>query len=427
MEKNTKKIIANASWMLFDKVFLLILNLLVTVQVVNYYGALDYGTYQYAVSVVAIFEVFVTLIDGRVIKKRYLNEKPEELVWNVTVSRLLFSSMAMVLGALFLYFGEEDSKFAVLFVILLVNVILSNLRFGMQNRYEFLLKSKKIVLASNIALIIGGVLQLIAVELQLPIVAIAVIIAFSSMISLTIVCIQYRREFGSLISGRIRPTLLKELARESLPLAVAASCSIIYQKCDSVMVGSMLSKADLGVYAIAVKLISITQIASGPICESVFPKMIDLYNTNREMYARKYVQVTAVLTWTYVLIVLVAFMILPYAFKILKPEYATAFPIYQVYVIGSFFMYNAGLRAGHYTLINRGSILMNSQIFTVVFNIILNIVFIKNFGVYGAALATALTQGATLFFSNLAFGKDGREVFMWQLKGINPVYIFNRV
>ena len=70
-EAGVRRILANTGWMLFDKVFILVLNLVVTVKMANYYGTLGYGTYQYAVSIVALFEVFVTFVDARVVKKRY--------------------------------------------------------------------------------------------------------------------------------------------------------------------------------------------------------------------------------------------------------------------------------------------------------------------------------------------------------------------
>lgn len=89
-------------------------------------------------------------------------------------------------------------------------------------------------------------------------------------------------------------------------------------------------------------------------------------------------------------------------------------------------MYNAVLRAGHFTLINRGNILMFSQIISVILNIILNYFGIKIMGMYGAAMATVITQGVSLLLCNLLFGKDGREVFLWQIKAINPRYIFIR-
>ncbi len=412
--------------MLFDKIFILILNLVVTVRIANYYGTLGYGTYQYAVSVAALFEVFVTFVDARVVKKRYTSENPEELVWNATITRLMFSVVSLTGGIIYLLFSGEKGDYYAVFLVLLVNVIIINLRFGMQNRYEYLLKSKKIIIAGNIALTIGGALQLLAVSLRWSILAIVAITAFSSFLSLTIVYIQYRKDFGRLIQGRYKKDIVFSLIRESLPLAIAASCAVIYSRCDSIMIGNMLSKEQVGVYAIAVKIIAVVQIGIAPVRESVYPQLIELYSSDRNEYARRYVQITAILTWIYIIGVLASFIVLPYAFRFLKPEYDEAFSIYQVYVVGTFFMYNAGLRAGHYTLINRGNILMYSQIISVILNVILNYILIKTIGISGAAIATGITQAVSLTVSNLFFGETGREVFWWQMKGLNPLYILRR-
>lgn len=421
-----KKILSNTGWMLFDKVFILLLNLVVTVKIANHYGTSVYGTYEYAVSVVAIFEILVTLVDARVVKKRYETEDPNELVWNATITRLLFAFVSLVGGLVYLAFSNENGEYCLIFPILLVNAVILSLRFGMQNRYEYLLQSRKVIIASNIALTTGGLLQLFAVSMRLPIYVIAIITAISSFLSLVIVYVQYRNDFGRLIKGHYQKELMNRLIVESLPLAIASSCAIIYSRCDSIMVGNMLSKEDVGIYSIAVKLIIAVQIGIVPIRESVYPDLIQLYRNNREKYKKRYIQVTSILTWTYIIGVLFSFLILPYAFHLLRPEYENAFPIYKVYVISALFMYNAGLRAGHYTLINRGTILMYTQIISVVINVILNYFLIHIIGVFGAALATCITQFVSLMISNLFFGQDGLEVFAWQLKGFNPVYILKK-
>lgn len=421
-----KKILANTLWMIFDKLFILILNLVVTVKIANYYGTTDYGVYQYAVSVVAIFEILVTFVDGRVIKKRYSSVNPQELVWTATFIRILFALIALVGGFVYILLSNENYEYNVIFIILLINSVVINLRFGMQNRYEFLLKTKKVIIAGNIALTIGGIMQLVAVYMHQSITYIAVITVLSSILSLAIIYFQYKKEFGKIYYRITDKTLIKSIISESTPLAVAASCAVIYSRCDSIMVGNMLSKSEVGVYAISVKLISIVQMGITPIRESVFPKLIELYDKDRLQYSKKYVQITAFMTWVYIIGVLFSFLILPYAFRFLNQEYNDAFPIYQIYVLGSFFMYNAALRAGHYTLINRGSILMYSQISSVIINFVLNFFLIQYIGLSGAALATVITQGISLLISNLCFGKDGLEVFKWQIKGLNPVFILTK-
>ncbi len=411
-------------WMLFDKFFILALNLVVTVKIANYYGSTDYGVYEYAVSVVAIFEILVTFVDGRVIKKRYVSEDAGKLVWTATITRLLFAFVSLIGGCVYLLLNDNNYDYKLIFFILLINAIVFNLRFGMQNRYEYLLKSKKVIIASNIALTIGGFLQLLAVHYHLPITYIAIITTLSSVICLSIVYFQYRTEFGCGFGNTIDKSLIKAILLESTPLAVAASCAIIYSRSGSIMIGNMLTKADVGIYAIAIKLITIVQIGIAPIRESVYPKLIELYNKDKKLYVTKYIQITAITSWLYIIIVLMSFVLLPYAFNFLDQEYSKAFPIYQIAVLSSFFMYNATLRAGHYTLINKGSILMYSQVISVVVNVILNYLLIQHIGIYGAALATVITQGISLLLSNLCFGKIGIEVFKWQIKGVNPIRIF---
>jgi O-antigen/teichoic acid export membrane protein len=420
-KSDTKKIIANMAWMIFDKVFLLLLNLLVIVKIANYYKTEIYGSYQYVVSIVAIFEILVNFVDGRVVKKEYDNYDAENVVYNATLTRLLFSALSMLVGAFFILINKGSHEFSLMFGILLFNSVITSLRFGMANRFEYLLKSKKVVIAADIAAVISLLLQLVAVRMKWSIVAITVIVLISSVISLIIVFIQYKMEFGgSKIHYYVDRNLLLNMIKESVPLAIAASCAIIYTRCDSVMIGNLLSVSDVGIYSIAVRLISVVQIAIGPIRESIYPKLIQLYRSDKTRYIQVYIQATSVLTWIYIIGVLISLVILPYVFRFLNPEYANSFDVYKIYVIGTFFMYNAALRAGHFTLINRGIILTYSQVISVVLNIVLNLFLINKFGLYGAALATVITQAVSLMFSNLFFKKDGCEVFKWQLLALNP-------
>lgn len=426
MNGDLKKILSNTLWMIFDKVFLLVLNLVVTVKIANYFGVMEYGNYQYAVSVVAILEILVAFVDGRVVKKRYVNNDSDNLVFNASICRVIFSIGTALIGLIFIVVAKRDIQFSIMFSILLINSILVNLRFGMANRFEYLLKSKKTVIAADISALLSSILQLIAVRLQCSIITISVIAAISSGINLCIVAIQYKTEFARKGKLYLDKSLIKDLIKESTPLAIAASCATIYTRCDSVMLGSMMTAAEVGVYSISVKLISVVQIAISPIRESVYSKLITLYVKDKDEYARRYIQITSLLTWIYICGVTLSFVVLPYVFRFLKPEYAEAFPVFRIHVIGTFFMYNAALRAGHYTLINRGSILTYSQIASVIVNVVLNIIGIKYLGIYGAALATVITQGISLFISNLFFGKEGREVFKWQVKALNPFSLFYR-
>lgn len=419
----TKSILINTFWILFDKVLMLFLNLLVTVRVANYFGKTEYGSYEYAVSIVAILEILITFVDGRVVKKYYIDYDGNTLVFNATVCRVFFSILSVVIGMIYVINTGRGRKFSLMLIVLLLNAILTNLRFGMANRFEYLLKSRKIVVAADIAALVGGLLQLVVVQMQWPLIAIAFVTVVTATINLVIILIQYNIEFGSDAKGKFDGRLVASLIRESLPLAIAASCATIYTKCDSVMLGNMLTDAEVGIYAISVKLVSVVQIVSIAVRDSVYPKLIALYAFDKEKYAHVYIRITSILTWIYIVGVVVSFVVLPYLFAVLNPDYQDALPVYKVLVLSAFFMYNAALRAGHYTLINRGDILMYVQIPCVILNIVLNWVGIQLWGMYGAALATVFTQGISLLGSNIFFGSEGREVFRWQIQALNPIHI----
>ena len=418
------KILSNTAWMVFDKVFLLVLSLFVSVKIANHYGALGYGSYQYAVSIVAVFEILTTFVDGRVVKKKYLDHDPETVVLTGTMARILLSVFSILMGIVFILIYRDGPEFTVIFMLLLINMALGSIKFGMANRFEYLMKSKKVVIASDLAALTASVLQLIAVQYSWPLTALALIALTSTLISFFIIWIQYKAEFGRLKPELLDKDLLKHMLKESFPLGIAGSCGVIYTRCDSIMLGAMMTSAEVGIYSISVSLINIVQIAIAPIRESVFPMLLHLYDSDRKQYAERYIQISSILTWVYIAGVAFSFVILPYAFRFLNEEYAQAFPVYRLHVLGTFFMYNAALRAGHFTVINRSSILTWSQIVSVIANVVMNFFMIQIWGMYGAALATVITQAVSLMFINLFFQKEGREVFMWQVKALNPLCIF---
>lgn len=412
------KLLSNIIWLLFDKMLLMALNLVIIIVVANHYGAAQFGVFQYATNIVFILEVIVQLMDGRVIKKLYGDDDPEKIVFNVTLGKLFLGGVALLLGVAVSFFSTKGFEFKTMLLILLLDGIIKNLRFGMENRFEYSLQSKRVVIASNIGLSIGLAFQILAVYADWVIVTIALIQMLSSTISLLVLKTQYKAQFKPSNSKmHIDISLIRSIIQESLPLTIAAAAAVIYTRCDSVMLGAMLTTTEVGIYSISARLISAVQLLIVPIQTSIFVKMMDWFKT--EQYDSKYIGITTVCTWISIVGVLFSFLALPYLFKILKPEYLPAMESFRILTIGSIFAYNAVLRSGHFTIIKNGNILMISQIVTVILNILLNYFFINLWGMNGAAIATSAAQGISLFVSNIFF-KDARFVFKAQIMGFNP-------
>lgn len=420
---NGKKIISNIGWLVFEKVFALLIGLFVIIRISNYYGPSEYGMYQYALSIVTLLGVVVLFLDSRVVKKRYNGLNDGHIIFNITVAKVFLSIILFILGLGILLVSRKGTTFNVIFLLLLVNNIVINLGFGIQNYFEYQLKSRNIVIAANIAITISCIFQLVSIRLDFPIIAIVIILLISSVIKLAILILQFRSSYTIKPDYAVDKRLIASIIRESVPLAIAATAFMIYSRIDQVMIGEMLNVTQVGIYAISTKMIGVMAIAIGPVQVSIFPKMIDEYNNDRALYYKRYQALTSLMTWIYIIGAIVVFLIAPMLFdRLFTKAYANSLYVFKIQAVGTLFMYNAILRSSYYTLNKNTKVMMISQIIAVIINVILNYTLIPLMGIQGAAIATVITQFCSLFFLNIFF-KEGKKVFWLQCKGFNPLYI----
>lgn len=58
----------NIGWLIFDKIFILILQFVVGVKIANYYGSYQYGKYSYALSIIAFLPMLLEIINTIILK-----------------------------------------------------------------------------------------------------------------------------------------------------------------------------------------------------------------------------------------------------------------------------------------------------------------------------------------------------------------------
>jgi O-antigen/teichoic acid export membrane protein len=422
----TKKVFNNFLWLIFDKVVLALVSLVVLINVANHYGPSEYGLYQYALSLNLIFGVIVLFVDGKVVKKNFSKGDELRVLFNTVIAKVVLSLLSLIIGIILLVIIDESQKFNLIYLLLLVNNIVVNLVFGIECYFDYHLKSKNIVVASNIANATSAVLQLVAVSLNFSIIAIVYVVLFSSLIKTSIIFYQFHKYYEKVITLIIEKTLIYSIIRESIPLAIAAAAAMIYARTDLIMIGSMLNMEQVGIYSISVQIMSVVIIAIVPIQVSIYPRMLEWYKESQDMYYEKYQIISSLATWLFILGAVISLIVAPVFFdSLFSDEYSKSVDVFMIHLVGALFIYNAVLRSSHFTITGYTKVLMVSQIIAVFINILLNYLLIPEFGIIGAAIATAVTQFLSLFVSNL-FCKDSKNIFWIQLKGINPLNIIRK-
>ena len=424
-----KKLISNETiknivWMVLDKVVISLLNFFISIIVINHYAIDEYGTYQYVFSVVTTLEIFTAFIDGRVVKKLYTEYDNHLIVYNAIICRLFCSLLIFVISLLCIFVLNKGLLFNTLFIVFLLNLIILQVKNGLINKFEFELKSKIISIINAITLIIGDALQLFVILNNLDIIFIAIILLLVTFVQALIIYNVYSILFKSNTKLHFDYILIKRIVRESLPLAIAAICAILYAHCDILMIGNMLTMREVAIYSFAVKLLGFLQFPLNAIKESIYPTLVKEYNSSKDKFYSFYQYITTLTTWFIIIVLIGSYVFLPFIFRLIKAEYMNSYNIYLVLSISAIFLYNAAFRSSYLTIINKGKVLMISQLISVFVNIVLNIYLIMKLNMIGAALATVITQGLSLLLLNIFFGEEGYRLFIIQLKSFDPTLLF---
>jgi O-antigen/teichoic acid export membrane protein len=418
-----KDVINSILWLVFDKVFILIVNLFITIKIANYYGKETFGLYEYALSTITIISILLTFVDGRVIKKLFSLGNDSHILHNTNIAKLFLSILTITLALIVMFFNKNDSTFQIIYILLLFNVIIINLTFSIQSYFEYKLRIKGIVIASNISILLSAFFQLYAISLNVNIIYIAMIVMLSSLVKLLMIFIQFKIKFKMKIVSGLDVELIKSIIVESAPLAIAAAASIIYHKVDQVMIGNMIDIASVGVYSVSAKMINVVAIVIAPIQIAIFPKMIEWFKNSEKIYIKKFIEITNISIYIYIFGMIFTYFFGNIIFSmVFSNEYSESYSVFKLHVLGIFFSYLAILRSSHYTLNKSTYIMTISQIIALVMNVVLNYFFIPLYGIYGAAVATIVTQSMALLFIDVFF-KEGRKVFILQLKSLSPFRI----
>ena len=419
----SNKVLKNICWLLFDKVFILLLQFLIGVKIANYYGSESFGMYNYAMSIVAFSSILFELLNDRVIKKFFKEYKFANIVYNVNIFRnfmaLLILIFTIILGIIL--------KLPQLFFLTLIFICVDNFLItgtqGIELYFDYKLNSKNLVILNNLIKLLSYTLQYIFVILGYSILIIPIVRCLGSFLRLVILKYMYKVIYlkQEKIKLNFNQILIKNIIKESFFLWLSFIGFLIYTQTDKIMLGSMLGNREVGVYSIATNLMQVLAILIPPIQVSIFPKMLELHKKNYEEYYNFYLKINIIVTQLYLSILSIIVVNILFL-KIFSDEYILAIPTYIILTISVFFKANGALQTTHVTIKNTTKKIFYKTFSGIIINIILNYIFINKYGVIGAALSTSITHFMTLFLLDF-FIKEYREQAWIQLKSLNPFYL----
>ena len=219
----------------------------------------------------------------------------------------------------------------------------------------------------------------------------------------------FRRRMQS--SDIIRHTSIREVLRISLPMLATASMHIVIAQTGVIVLGMFRPAPEVGHYAVAVRLATLTAFVLGAINTMSAPAFSRLFHEGNttELFrvARKS---TCLIAWTTTPILVALLVFGMPILHMFRPEFVTAYPAMAILVAGQFFHSISGSTGLFMNMTGHQTALSRIIAVAAGLNIVINLILTPRFGIIGSAIAacvsTVFWNAAALVFIQSRYGEN---------------------
>ena len=350
----------------------------------------EYGSYDLIVTIITFITPFITLtleesmfrflIDAK-------NKREEKSIITQTVLTILtmLSIACLLIFFIIKLFSINTTKFFIPYVIAVVLMAMMNAlvrglgKIKLYSLSNFILSILTIVL--NIVLILGTNLKVDGLLLS-------VIIANLVMVVFLSVRLHLRRYINPKL---VNKKLMKDMLSYSIPLIPHSLSWTIINLSDRVIVTSFLGAASNGIYAISNKFPTIINTVYNYFAiawkESAAKALHDDEST--KYYNKIYISLRNIVYSATVVVI----ACIPFVFNILiNKNYSEAYLYIPILVFSVYFSNMASFYGGIFSAYKQTKIIGSTTLVAAVINLAINLIFIKLFGIYAAAISTLISS-----------------------------------
>lgn len=408
------KYFKNTSWVFLEKVLRIFVGIFVTVWVARYLGPQQFGILSYAIALVGIFSSISTLgLDSIVVRELVKNEiEHYEIIGTTFFLKLLGAVVVIVILYIITSVLPNDE-----YTNVLIFIIASSTIFHSFNVIDFYFQSKVlskyVVYANIISLSICSFIKIFLILNNASLTAFAWVILLESIIlAIGLLYFFIKLNPNNIFSSvKFKIKVSKTLLSDSWPLILSGLVISVYMKIDQVMINQLLGNEAVGQYSAAVRLSEAWYFVPVVIAGSLFPAIINARKVSHHLYYSRLQKLFNFMVWVAISIALLVTFFSSTIVDILYGyQYFETARVLTIHIWASVFVF-LGVASGKWFVIENYKLLYFFRTFYgMLFNIILNLIFIPRYGIEGAAWATLIGQSIAAYFSDL-LNAETRSIF----------------
>lgn len=406
------KYFQNGFWIIFGKVLQMAIGFIINIFVTRFLGTTNYGSISYVASFISFFSTICGLgINAIIINQFVLHKDEQGEILGTSLTLKLIASIVSYGAFILLMFVIEQGDQTIIYLSIIQGTALFFSVFDCINFwYQYQLKSKRNAIIQLVAYLVVAVYRIILLVLKKSIYWFAVANALDLIVVAILLLVFYKIDKGPKFSFSI--SAAKRILKQSYHFIISGLMIVIYAKIDTVMIGNMMSKADVGLYTLAVNLSAIFGVVPNAVIETFRPSIFEAKaNGDQEGFVRKMKYLYFSVFWVSALYAIFITIFAKFVILLLYgAEFEGSVGALRVAVWYTLFSYIGTCK--NVWLIAEGHQKYEKYftIFGAITNVLLNYFLIQNMGIVGAALATVVTQFVTNFIALTLFKKTRPNV-----------------
>lgn len=394
--QSNRRVFRNASWLIGGRVIHKVLGFLAGIMVARYLGPNEYGLISYAGAYTTFFAALCTLgLNSILVVELIEKPKSEGSTLGTSIVMRIVSSLLSVLAIVLIVCLVDRGEQTTIAVVTLCSVGLvfqavDSLNYWFQAHLE----SKFCAIATNLSYLVVFLLQALFVLTGRAVEWFAIASSVDFLVAGAFLLMTYYRMGGE----RLRFSLKRgeELIRRSAPFIVSSLMVSVYASTDRLMLKQMMDQASVAYYSLACSLSVAGGFVLSAIIDSVYPTIVELHESNYELYRRRNAQLYAIVFYAAAAMsIVISLLAKPLIFMLYGESYTDAVAPLRIVVWYTAFSYLGVARNAWVVCEGRQRYLTYLYAASAVINVALNVILIPSWGAVGASVASLITELST--------------------------------
>ena len=395
------KIANNAAWLIGCRIVQSLLALIINMFTARYLGPSNFGLISYAASIVAFVVPIMTLGISNVLVNEFVKspEKEGEIL-GTTLTLTMVSAMACIVGvACFTMVANpnepETLLVCVLYALSLLAQSLELVQYWFQSKYLAKYTSVVSVLAYMAVSLYKVFLLITAKSVRW----FALSYALDYLLIAVALLVIYKKKGGKRLSFSWETA--KHLVGQSRYYIVSSMMVTIFAQTDKIMLKTMCSTEDVGLYSAALTASGVAAFVFSAIIESMRPLIFESKKTDEKAFQNNVTNLYSIIIYLSLLqCVAITVLAKPLMLILFGQDYLPALPALRIIVWYSTFSYLGSVRNIWILAEQRQKFLWIINLSGALTNVVMNLILIPIIGISGAAAASLITQ----IFTNVIVG-----------------------